>query len=106
NQSRASTKRIWDVLTQIDRAIRSAVSITEEGQTRMDQSLKQAISSGENLRGITEIVRESTRAARQIAASVSQQHAGISQVSEAIVGISDAMEETDTIRLAASAASA
>lgn len=94
DQSIQSTGRIREILSEIQAAIRSTVSITEEGKRRMESSMEQIRASGENLREMTEIVKDSSQAARQIAASVNQQNAGITQISSSIVGLNEAMEQT------------
>ena len=94
DQSIQSTGRIREILSEIQAAIRSTVSITEEGKRRMESSMEQIRASGENLREMTAIVKDSSQAARQIAASVNQQNAGITQISSSIVGLNEAMEQT------------
>jgi len=94
DQSIQSTARIREILSEIQGAIRSTVSITESGKQQMERSMEQIRASGENLREMTAIVHESSKAARQIAASVSQQNVGITQISAAIGSLDAAMEET------------
>lgn len=94
DRSLASTERIRKILGEIGAAIRSTVSITEEGRRRMAASMEHIRASGENLRNITGIVEESSRAARQIAATVRQQDAGTKQMLTAIGEIHTAMEHT------------
>jgi len=94
DQSIKATGRIREILLQIQGAIRTAVTITEEGQRRMEASVQEIGTSGENLREMTGIVNESSQAARQIASIVDQQDSGITQISQAIASLSAGMEET------------
>ena len=94
DQSIESTRRIREILSEIQTAIRATVSITEEGKKKMEQSMAQIHASGENLREMTAIVHESSQAARQIAASVSQQNAGTTQIVAAIGELHTAMDQT------------
>jgi methyl-accepting chemotaxis protein len=93
DQSLQSAKRIREILTEIQLAIRATVQATSEGNKRVEEGLKQVRVSGESLRGITSIVEQSSQAARQIVATVSQQNAGIVQISGAIGSLNQAMQE-------------
>ncbi len=105
DQSIQATGRIRDVLTEIQDAIRSTASMTEQGRRDMERSMDQIRASGESLREMSAVVAESSQAARQIAASVNQQNVGISQITVAIEGLNVAMEKTSNgIRLAEQAA--
>lgn len=94
DQSIQSTGRIREILSEIQGAIRSTVTMTEGGKVQMERSMEQIRASGENLREMTAIVHESSQAARQIAASVGQQNVGITQISSAINSLDAGMEET------------
>ena len=100
-----ATARIREVLTEIQRAIRSTAAMTEQGKRDMERSMDQIRASGESLREMNAVVTESSQAARQIAASVNQQNVGISQITGAIEGLNSAMEKTSSgIRRAEAAA--
>jgi methyl-accepting chemotaxis protein len=100
-----ATGRIREVLTEIQRAIRSTAAMTEQGKRDMERSMDQIRASGESLREMNAVVTESSQAARQIAASVNQQNVGISQITGAIEGLNSAMEKTSSgIRRAEAAA--
>ena len=58
------------------------------------RALEQIRTSGDSLRGITQIVDQSSQAARQIVASVNQQNAGIAQISTAILSLNASMQDT------------
>jgi len=94
DQSIQSTNRAREILEDIAGAVREAVAITERGAQRMEAGLVQVQTSGDNLRELSEIVKESSSAVRQIAAAVAQQNAGISQIFTAVTDLSHLMDET------------
>ncbi|HEY5947062.1 MAG TPA: methyl-accepting chemotaxis protein [Kofleriaceae bacterium] len=94
DQSIQSTNRARDILEDIGGAVREAVAITEKGAQRMEAGLIQVQRSGENLRELSGMVKESSSAVRQIAAAVAQQNAGISQIFTAVTDLSQLMDET------------
>ena len=81
DQSIQATNRVREILEDITAAIRTAVAITEKGSQKMESSLIQVRTSGENLRELSGIVKENSAAVRQIAAAVNQQNAGITRSS-------------------------
>lgn len=93
DQSIQATGRVREILNEIQQAVRATVTSTDEGRTRIDQAMTEINASGENLRELTAIVLESSQAARQIVASVSQQNVGITQITAAVVSLSGAMED-------------
>jgi methyl-accepting chemotaxis protein len=94
DQSIQSTNRAREILEDIGAAVREAVAITERGAQRMEAGLIQVQTSGENLRELSGMVKESSSAVRQIAAAVAQQNAGISQIFTAVTDLSHLMDET------------
>ena len=94
DQSIQSTNRAREILEDIGGAVREAVAITEKGAQRMEAGLIQVQMSGDNLRELSGMVKESSSAVRQIAAAVSQQNAGISQIFTAVTDLSHLMDET------------
>jgi methyl-accepting chemotaxis protein len=94
DQSIQSTNRAREILEDIGGAVREAVAITEKGAQRMEAGLIQVQRSGENLRELSGMVKESSSAVRQIAAAVAQQNAGISQIFTAVTDLSQLMDET------------
>ena len=75
-------------------AVQSTREITEKGSQGMSGSLAQVRASGESLREIGGIVRETSDAALQIASAVQQQSTGIAQISIAMHDLDKGMEET------------
>src|SRR5205823_12351429 len=71
-----------------------AVSITERGSQKIEGGLLQVKQSGENLRELSNIVKDNSSAVRQIAAAVSQQNAGITQIFSAVTDQTRMMDET------------
>jgi methyl-accepting chemotaxis protein len=94
DQSIQSTGRIRTMIAEIQSAIHGAVGQTEQGNVRMEEGLTQIRASGENLQEMAGVMQESSQAARQIAASVNQQDAGIGQIATAVGALGGAMEET------------
>ena len=94
DQSIQSTNRAREILEDIGAAVREAVAITDKGAQRMEAGLVQVQRSGENLRELSGMVKESSSAVRQIAAAVAQQNAGISQIFTAVTDLSHLMDET------------
>ena len=94
DQSIQATSRVREILEDIGSAIRSAVGITEHGSQKIDVGLTQVRSTGENLRALSNIVKDNSAAVRQIAAAVSQQNAGITQIFAAVTDQTRMMDET------------
>ena len=94
DQSIQATNRVREILEDIGGAIRAAVSITEKGSQKIDGGLLQVKQSGENLRELSNIVKDNSSAVRQIAAAVSQQNAGITQIFSAVTDQTKMMDET------------
>ena len=94
DQSIQATNRVREILEDIGGAIRVAVSITERGSQKIEGGLLQVKASGENLRELSNIVKDNSSAVRQIAAAVSQQNAGITQIFSAVTDQTRMMDET------------
>jgi methyl-accepting chemotaxis protein len=94
DQSIQATERVREILGDISRAIDGAVKITDKGAQRIETGLVQVRASGENLGELATIVRDNSGAARQIAAAVSQQNAGIGQIFEAVTELTKMMDDT------------
>jgi methyl-accepting chemotaxis protein len=94
DQSIQATNRVREILEDIAGAIRIAVSITERGSQKIEGGLLQVKQSGENLRELSNIVKDNSSAVRQIAAAVSQQNAGITQIFSAVTDQTRMMDET------------
>jgi methyl-accepting chemotaxis protein len=94
DQSLKATERVNKILEDVSAAIGETVRITEKGAQRMETGLAQVKASGENLRELSNIVRENASAVRQISAAVSQQNAGVTQVFAAVSDLNRMMEES------------
>lgn len=90
-QSLQSTERIGRILLDINTAIRQAVALAEGDSKQMEAGIEQVLSSADKLKEITHVMQESSKAARQIVASVTQQNAGISQMTDVMTQLSGMM---------------
>ena len=94
DQSIQATKRIRGILQDISQGIRDAALMGEQGVRTIGTGLDQMRESGESLRELSRISQENSAAARQIAAAVTQQNAGFSQIFTAIGDLSQIMDST------------
>jgi methyl-accepting chemotaxis protein len=94
DQSIQATNRVREILEDISASIRGAVAITEKGSQKIEGGLQQVRASGENLKQLSNIVKDNSAAVRQIAAAVSQQNAGITQIFSAVTDQTRMMDET------------
>ncbi|RKH44803.1 methyl-accepting chemotaxis protein [Corallococcus sicarius] len=92
-QSLQSTQRIGKILLEINQAIRQTVGIAEGDSQKMEEGIEQVLASATTLKDITQVVQESSQAARQIVASVTQQNAGITQMTEVVTQLSEMMSD-------------
>jgi methyl-accepting chemotaxis protein len=94
DQSIQATKRIRGILQEISKGIRDAAMMGEQGVRTIAVGLDQMKASGDSLRELSRISQENSSAARQIAAAVTQQNAGFSQIFVAIGDLSQIMDST------------
>jgi methyl-accepting chemotaxis protein len=94
DQSIESTSRVREILEDVRQGIHATVDLSEESQRRTESGLSQVRASGESLRELAGIIQTNAAAAQQIAAAVTQQNAGISQIFTAVTDLSRMMEET------------
>jgi methyl-accepting chemotaxis protein len=94
DQSIQATASIREVLTEIQGAIRSTVSMADRGKKDMDRSMQQIRSSGHSLAELSGVVTQTSQSARQIAASVRQQNIGITQIAGTLEELNVAMQCT------------
>ncbi len=92
DQSIQATNRVNEILESISSSIRTAVAIGETGLGRIESGIHEVRGSGDNLRQLSDIVQESSQSARQIAAAVSQQDAGITEIFRAVSDQAGLME--------------
>ncbi len=93
-QSGQGAARIARMVEEILAAVQSTRETTERGSQGMAGSLDQIRASGESLREIGGIVRETSDAALHIASAVQQQSTGIAQIASAMRDLDRGMAET------------
>ncbi|MGQ0505960.1 MAG: methyl-accepting chemotaxis protein [Myxococcaceae bacterium] len=93
DQSVQAATKVGDILEDIGGAVRSTVSITEEGSRQIETGLTQVKASGENLSELSTMVRESSSAVREIASAVNQQTTSFAQIFKAINDLSVMMND-------------
>ncbi|MDD2774824.1 MAG: methyl-accepting chemotaxis protein [Gallionella sp.] len=86
-QSQQSTAQVQKILLDIRHATDRAVMATEEGSKGVDAGMLSVQRSGEVMRQLGEVVRETAVASHQIAAVVKQQFIGLEQVTSAMKDI-------------------
>ncbi len=93
-QSGESAARIARIVSDMVGAVRATVDSTEAGRKGVLGSVERIRASGESLREIGGIVRETSDAALQIATAVQQQSQGVAQIASAMRTLDGGMEET------------
>src|SRR5713226_7505517 len=96
DESIEATRRVREALEDVSRAIGTAVKISKAGEERVEKGLSEVKASGDNLRALSDIVKDSSAAAYQIAEVVRQQDAGIRQIFTAVSELSETTGETLT----------
>jgi methyl-accepting chemotaxis protein len=94
DRSIRATSQVRDLLADVSNAISNTVRITEQGARRMEAGLSQVRHSGDTLRALSAIVRDSSASVRQIAETVNQQTAGIEQIFTAVIELNSLMDGT------------
>ncbi|MFP2927264.1 methyl-accepting chemotaxis protein [Pyxidicoccus sp. 3LG] len=92
-QSSRSTETIGTILTDMKQTVSTVIRSSEAEHRRMEQGISEALASGQSLRDITQVVRESSQAARSIVAAVTQQNAGVDQMSMVVSQLAEKMQE-------------
>jgi methyl-accepting chemotaxis protein len=95
-QSLQSTERIGRILLDINMAIRQAVASASVDGKQMEAGIESVLASADKLKEIASVLQESGRAARQIVASVTQQNAGIAQMTDVMTQLSAMMGDVVT----------
>lgn len=93
DQSLQSTARIREVLERLAGGVRESTAAGERGEKSVALALERLRGSGEQMRSMSNILRETNASVRQISAAVTQQNAGISQIFTAVQHLSDQMKE-------------
>ncbi len=86
-QSQQSTAQVQKILQDIRHATDRAVMATEEGSKGVDAGMLSVQRSGDVMRQLNEVVRETAIASQQITAVVKQQFIGLEQVTNAMKDI-------------------
>jgi methyl-accepting chemotaxis protein len=93
-QSGSGANRIGKMVEEILSAVQTTRDMTERGSHGMAGSLDRIRASGDSLREIGVVVRETSDAALHIASAVQQQSTGITQIAMAMRDLDKGMEET------------
>ncbi len=83
-QSKKATRSVRQLLGDMQRETNRAVIITEEGTKSADSVVRAANDNGRIFSDLTRAVGEAAQAALQVAASASQQAAGVTQIQQAM----------------------
>ncbi len=83
-RSREATKRVSDILHEIQRNTNTAVMVTEDGAKEVEQGRALALRAGESIDHLTATIESAAQAATQIAASTQQQMNGMEQLLSAM----------------------
>ena len=93
-QSRLAAEQVRGLLNEVQKGTRAAVSATEEGSRRAQAAVELARSAGSTIMGLSEVIRESSGAARQIAGNTRQQTIGVEQIAAAMGELTSAMGDS------------
>jgi methyl-accepting chemotaxis protein len=92
-QSKQATIQVRNILSDIQKAISSAVMATEKSSKAVDTGVKQSTQAGESIRKLAEGSNKAVDAATQIVASSQQQAIGMDQIVLAMNNINQAGTE-------------
>lgn len=95
NESAKETENIRAVLRELSVTIRARVNFGRESSQRTDNSLAHLQTSSERTRELTDLLAETTAAARGIASEVQQQANVIAEVSVALETLRTSMQNTE-----------
>jgi methyl-accepting chemotaxis protein len=87
-QSKKATAQVRQILGDIQKATNGAVLATEESTKSVNGAIKVINQAGEAIRTLTDMINEAAQAASQIVASAGQQAAGMAQIQQATMNIS------------------
>jgi methyl-accepting chemotaxis protein len=89
-QSKEATTQVRTILGEIQHAANAAVLATEQGTRVVESGIELASRAGDVIGQLAETIREAAQAAQQIAGSATEQSAGMDQIAQAMVDVSDA----------------
>lgn len=84
DESKQATRRVRQILGDIQKMANTTVLSTEEGSRSMTTATRQAAAAGKTIQALGDVIAEVAEAASQIAASAGQQATGLGQVHQAI----------------------
>lgn len=93
DRSIRATLSIRKVLAAVGEEVRGTAGLSRRGQERVLEAVERVRTSGEQLRELARIATSSGASARQIAASVGQQHHGVEQLTVALHDFARQMRE-------------
>lgn len=93
DQSKEATEQIRAILEDTRKWVSAVVMATEQGSKAVDRGVEQSMKAGESIATLSRCVEESAQAASVIQASSDQQFTGVDQVSHAMTGIEQAMQQ-------------
>jgi methyl-accepting chemotaxis protein len=83
-ESKQATRRVRQILGDIQKMANTAVLSTEEGARGMTTATRQADTAGQTIESLGSVIAEVAEAASQIAASAGQQATGLTQIHQAM----------------------
>lgn len=93
DQAKDSTRRVRELLGDIQQGIGASVMQTEEAVKRAAAGQQRTIETERTIRGLVESVEESVATFQQIMAATNQQQIGIEQVTQSIQNIREASDQ-------------
>ncbi len=92
--TRRAVDDVKGILADVQRAVLAALSAAESGSARAAAGAKVAAETGDVIMGLSTTLRESARAAREIARVAQQQESSIERALKAMNGIAHATDDT------------
>ncbi|HYO51855.1 methyl-accepting chemotaxis protein [Archangium sp.] len=92
-QSKMAANQVRALLGEVQKGTRAAVTATEEGSRRALAAMELAQSAGAAIKGLSDLIRDSSGAARQIAGNTRQQTIGVEQIAAAMNELTIAMQD-------------
>ena len=94
DQSKRATAQVRSILDDVQKAINTAVMVTEQGGKAVDAGVQLSVEAGESIRMLSDSITEAAQVSIQIASSGQQQFVGMDQVEEAMGSIREASAQT------------
>ncbi len=95
-QSKQAATQVRAIVSEVQKGTRAAVAATEEGSKRALATMALTRGAGSSILGLTEVVKDSSAAARAIVGNTRHQTVGVEQILSAITQLSGSMSETLT----------